>query len=165
MTVLAFPRREILPRNAGLTVEIFRGFAKFRDGYDEAVLQELAQMLCRRMEEEEADQIMADALALDNEIRFRLPCGPAIQEPGEGHVCADEEALVTLVGHAENKGSGVAIAMAERLGIEDHAVLRDYASALARSLKRGGIEIEWGSARAAMPMTACDGSAGLGIRH
>jgi hypothetical protein len=163
MTVHAFPRRGFLPRNAGLTVEIFRRLAKFREGYDEAILQELAEMLRRHMEEDEADQIMSDALALDNEIRFRLPCGLAVQDAGEGHAGAGEEALVTLIGHAEDGDAIMAVAMAERLGVENHHVLLELASALARSLKRGGIEIEWGSARAAMRMAACDGPARPGI--
>ena len=37
-------------------------------------------MLCRCMPETQADKVMSDALAMDNELRFRLPRGLSLDD-------------------------------------------------------------------------------------
>ena len=145
---------EFLPPNVALTAEILRTLSKFREGYDERVLQGLFEMLCRLMTEGHADKIMSDALALDNEIRFRLPLGLDFGEPGDECASKDEEVLITLVGHAEKAAGVTAAAMADKLGIGNHQTLRERACALARSLRLAGVEIEWGRTPPPTPMEA-----------
>ena len=163
MTVHTLPRMEVLPPNARLVAEIFRGLAVFRKDYDETILQELVARLRRHMPEGDADKVMSDALTMDNEIRFRLPSGLALRETGAGFASPAEKALMTLIGHAEEPDDMLARAAAVELGIENHRVLRKCASLLARSLTQAGIEIEWGAAPAAMQMAAC-GSPYVDIR-
>jgi hypothetical protein len=62
--------------------------------------------------------------------------------------------LTRLIAHAGARDHSLATAAAEELGIENHRILRKYASVLASSLAQGGIEIGWEGAAATMPMTA-----------
>jgi hypothetical protein len=154
MSVRVLPKSQVLPGSLALTVEIFRALAEFRRRCDEGILQDLFARLRRLMDEPAADEILSSALALDNEIRFRRPAGLALRDRDDELVSPDEETLAMLIGHAEEKDHPTAIAMAERLGIGNHHVLREYAYALALSLRHGGIEIEWGGGSATMPIAA-----------
>jgi hypothetical protein len=154
MTVRALTPRKLLPPGAALTIELFRGLSEFRQDYDETVLQALFAMLCEHMTEDHADAILSDALALDNESRFRLPCGIATRDPGGDFASSDEEALVGLIACAEDYDDPASAVMAERLGIATHYALRGCACSLAQSLNRAGVEIEWGHATATMGVVA-----------
>jgi hypothetical protein len=154
MTVRALPQRKLLPPHVALTIELFRGLSEFRQDYDGTILESLFAMLCEHMTGDEADKILSDTLALDNEIRFRLPCGLAVHDPGDDFASPDEEALVTLIARAEDHGDPTAALMAERLGIASYHALRECASSLARSLRQAGIETEWEHAPAAMGVAA-----------
>jgi hypothetical protein len=155
MTVHALPPRKLpsrkfLPLEVTLTAEIFRRLSEFREDYGEAILQSLFGLLRQHMSEEDADRIMSDALTLDNEIRFRLPCGLSMLSSGEDFLSTDEEALVALLGHVGDPDGAMAIAMAERLGIGSHQVLRECACGLARSLEHAGIRLDHRSPPPAM---------------
>jgi hypothetical protein len=126
-----------------LVAEIFRKLAEFRRDYDESVLQELVAMLRRRMSERQADKVMCDALAMDNELRFRLPAGLSLHRNETGLPCADARALITLIAHACDPDDSLAATAAEELGVRNHRVLRKCASVLALSLAQGGLEIGW----------------------
>jgi hypothetical protein len=105
------------------------------------------------MSEVEADQVMSEALALDNEIRFRLPDGLRMRARGDVLSSTDEAALAALIAYADD--SAMAIAMAGKLGVGSHDIMRQHALALTLSLRRGGVQIEWESApTAAMAVTA-----------
>ena len=150
------PLDEIATRSADaqLIGAIFRKLAQFREDYDERFLHELFAMLRRRMPEHQADKVMSDALAMDNEIRFRLRGGLSLDEDGLDFPCPHAQALTRLIAHAGARDHSLAAAAAEELGIENHRILRKYASVLASSLAQGGIEIGWEGAPATMPMTA-----------
>jgi hypothetical protein len=154
MTVHVLDETTARPAAARLIGDIFRKLAQFREDYDERFLQELFAMLCCRMSAGRADKVMSDALAMDNEIRFRLPDGLSLDEddldfPGQ-HV----QALTRLIAHAGAADHNLVAAAAEELGIENHRILRKCASVLASSLAQGGIEIGWESEPATLPMTA-----------
>jgi hypothetical protein len=150
------PLNEMTTRSADarLIGTLFRKLAQFREDYDERYLHELFAMLRRRMPEQQADKVMSDALALDNEIRFRLPDGLLLEEDDPDFPCARAQALTRLISHAGAGDHGLAAAAAEELGIENHRILRKYASVLASSLAQGGIEIGWDAGPETMPMTA-----------
>jgi hypothetical protein len=152
MTIRTTPQRETPSAKVRFIAEIFRTLALFRKDYDERLLQELAATLRRRMSDEEADRIMSDALVMDNEIRFRLPAGLALEKVGATSVSADERALAALIVDADDP-EGAATA-AEVLGIAQHRVLRQCASLLAGSLRRAGIETEWGATPATVQMVS-----------
>ena len=153
MTIHAL--KEIAKRSADacLIGTLFRKLAQFRKDYDERYLHELFATLCRRMPEQQADKVMSDALAMDNEIRFRLPGGLALEEDNPEFPCPRANALTRLIAHAGAAEHGLAAAAAEELGIENHRILRKYASVLAWSLAQGGIEIGWDGAPDTLPMT------------
>jgi hypothetical protein len=163
MSVRVLPEAEVLSPPVALSIELFRALAEFRQAYDEGILQDLFARLRRLTDEKAADEILANALALDNEIRFRMPAGLALRDQDDELVSPDEEALATLIGLAEEEDNPAVIAMAERLGIENHHVLRACASALARSLRRAGIEIELGGGPAVMPVTAYTATKRIGL--
>ncbi|MBV9567426.1 MAG: hypothetical protein JO172_04750 [Hyphomicrobiales bacterium] len=140
--------------NARLVSEIFRKLAEFRIDYDETYLHELFAMLRRRMPERQADRVMSDALAMDNEIRFRLPDGLSLGEDDAGFPSPEAQALTRLIAYAGATDHSLAAAAAEELGIENHRILRKCASVLASSLAQGGIEIGWEAASVAIPMKA-----------
>ncbi|SEC14662.1 hypothetical protein SAMN05444161_0595 [Rhizobiales bacterium GAS191] len=150
MTLHVFSPAPAAPHAARLVLDIFRRLAAFREDYDEAVLHGLAAMLRRHMPEGAADKVTSDALVMDNEIRFRLPAGLAMQPQGEFRATHEEAALLSLVRHADDADDRLAVEAAERLGIVYHRVLRNCARMLARSLRQGGVETEWEAAPAAM---------------
>ena len=162
MMVRALQQGKFLPPNVALTIELFRGLFEFRQSYDELILQSLFAMLRERLTEREADKVLSDALALDNEIRFRLPCGLAVYDPSDDFASPDEEALVLMIAHAEDHGDPIGAVMAERLGITCHHVLRGCASTLAQSLKQAGIEIEWGHVPARLGLASATAVPNLG---
>jgi hypothetical protein len=133
---------------------IFRKLAQFREDYDEIFLHELLAMLCPLMPEQQADKVLSDALAMDNEIRFRLPGGLSLDEDDMSFPCPRTRALTRLIAHAGANHHSLASAAAEELGIENHRILRKYASVLASSLAQGGIEFGWEVAPAGMPMAS-----------
>jgi hypothetical protein len=165
MMVRALRQGKLLPPNVALTVELFRGLFEFRQNYDELILQCLFAMLRESVTEHDADKILSDALVLDNEIRFRLPCGLAMYEPGDDFASPDEEALVLMIAHAEDHGDPIGAVMAERLGIKCHHVLRGCASTLAQSLKQAGIEIEWRHVPARLGLASAAAVPNLGHCH
>ncbi|MBV8448603.1 MAG: hypothetical protein JO094_00020 [Hyphomicrobiales bacterium] len=132
--------------DAHLVLEIFRKLAEFRIDYDETCLHELFATLRRHMPEHHADQVMSDALVMDNEIRFRLPGGLSLDEDEAGFPGPDAQALMRLIAHAGATDHSLAAQAAEELGIENHRILRKCASVLASSLAQGGIEIGWEAA-------------------
>jgi len=153
MTVHALNEFAKQSTDARLIVTVFRKLAQFREDYDERYLHELFATLCRRMPEEQADKVMSDALAMDNEIRFRLPDGLSLEEDDPAFPCPHARALQRLVAHAGAAEHDLAAAAAEELGIENHRILRKYAGVLASSLTRGGVEIVWDGAADNLPMT------------
>jgi hypothetical protein len=146
-------------RPASATVlDIFRRLAEFRAEYDEAVLFSLATVLRHLMPESAADKVMSDGLTMDNEIRFRLPAGLSLREPGELGASTDEADLLALVRHSADMDDRLAGEAAERLGIVHHRILRSCARVLERSLKQGGVEIEWEAAPRVLPGAAAASS-------
>ncbi len=139
--------------DARLIGAIFRKLAQFREDYDERWLHELFAMLCRRMPAPQADKVMSDALAMDNEIRFRLPQGVFQDEDDLDFSSPRIEALTRLIAHAGTSDHSLAAVAAEELGIENHRILRRCASVLASSLAQGGMEIGWEAEAAPLPMT------------
>jgi hypothetical protein len=153
MTVHILSGNGATARHVAPPIEIFRWLSEFRQGGGEGLLQDLFDRLRLRMGEVEADRVMSDALALDNEIRFRRPGGLELRPRGDVFLSADEAALAALIGHAHDLA--IAPAMAEKLGIGSHDILRQHAASFAGSLREGGIEYEWeGAATAAMAVTA-----------
>jgi hypothetical protein len=146
MTVHAFREMTRAPADAGLIIEIFGKLVEFRRDYDETVLHDLAVILRARMSEPQADKAMCDALAMDNEIRFRLPAGLSLREEETGFPCTDTRALMKLIAHAGDPDHSLAAAAAEELGVQSHRILRKCASVLALSLAHGGLEIGWADA-------------------
>jgi hypothetical protein len=156
MTVHSLPEMTATSSDARFIAAIFRKLAEFREDYDERYLHELAAMLCRYMPETQADKVMSDALAMDNELRFRLPRGLSLNDDDDDTFTpADAEALTRLIAHAGATDHSLAAAAAEELGIENHRILRKCASVLALSLAEGGIEIGWEAPPAAMQTNAC----------
>ena len=150
------PRNEMTTQSSNdrLVGEIFWKLAEFRKDYNETFLHELFAMLCRRMSERQADKVISDALAMDNEVRFRLPGGLSLDENNAGFPSSDVQALTRLIACAGAKDHSLAAAAAEELGIENHRILRKCASVLASSLAQGGIEIGWEAAPLAISMKA-----------
>jgi hypothetical protein len=140
--------------DARLIGAIFCKLAQFREDYDERFLHELFAMLCRRMPAHQADKVMSDGLAMDNEIRFRVPRGLSLDEDEADFPGPHLQALTRLIAHAGATDHSLAAAAAEELGIENHRILRKCASVLASSLAQGGIEIGWEAEPATLPMTA-----------
>src|SRR6478672_5432666 len=101
MRVRVTRHKEFLPSHAALMIDVFRGLSAFRSSSDERVLQELFAKLCEHMAEDAADRVLSAALALDNEIRFRMPCGLSLREQGDDPASPHEKALIILVAHAE----------------------------------------------------------------
>lgn len=153
MTVHALNEIARQSADARLIGTVFRKLAQFREDYDERYLHELFTTLCRRMPEQQADKVLSDALAMDNEIRFRLPGGLWLEEDNPAFPCPCVQALTRLIAHAGVSDHGLAAVAAEELGIENHRILRKYASVLASSLSQGGIEIGWDGAPDTLPMT------------
>jgi hypothetical protein len=135
---------------SAVVIDIFRRLAEFRVDYEEAVLHGLATMLRRHMPESAADMVISDALTMDNEIRFRLPAGLSLRELAEFGASADETDLLTLIRHSADTDDRHAAEAAERLGIMHHRILRSCARLLERSLRQGGVEIEWEAAPTAL---------------
>ena len=158
---LAGPRE--LTANERRIADLFRRLGKFREDCDAAILDEIALGLRLRMSEAQADQVMSDAVLVDNELRFRLAGGIDLNKPGDQFATADEDALVTLIGAATH--DFVAVVAAERLGIDNHRVLRQAAALLLRSLERGGFGVGWSDPRNRLWRgVTCRGTCPRGLR-
>ena len=71
---------------------------------------------------------------------------------------------MALLGHAGDPNGAMAIAMAERLGIGSHQVLRECACSLARSLEHAGIRLDRRSPPPAMrAVSAMPAASRLGL--
>lgn len=131
-------------------LELFRHLAAFRCNYDEAALQAAARHVERRFDRDQADDVMAAAILLDNEMRCQTELPFAQDEPGAEAVTACEHDFLALLKAAALASDRAAIGACSRLEVTDSRSLLACARRLARAL-------EWSTSseratRSALPM-------------
>lgn len=119
-------------------LELFRHMAVFRTTYDEEALQSAARHVERRLGREQADEVMADAVLLDNELRCQTAVTLAFEEPLTLETSVGELDFLALLKAGASGSDRAAIGACRRLQVADSRSLLFYARRLARSLGWSG---------------------------
>jgi hypothetical protein len=115
-------------------LELFRHLAVFRTTYDEEALQSAARHAERRLGRDQADEVMADAVLLDNELRCQTPAALTFEAPMTIEPSAGELDFLALLKAGALASDRAAIGACRRLQVADSRALLFYATRLAHSL-------------------------------
>lgn len=117
-------------------LDLFRHLAVFRRHYDEHALSQAARHLELALGRERADDVMADAVLLDNEMRCQTDAAFASSTPGACQSSQSELDFVSFLNAVAGGSERAAMGACSRLGITDSRALLLYAKRLTRQLTR-----------------------------
>lgn len=138
VSVSPAPASKPLSERERFVLELFRHLAVFRSTYDEEALQSAARHVERRLGRDQADEVMADAVLLDNELRCQTAVTLAFEDPLTIETSASELDFLALLKAGASGSDRAAIGACRRLQVADSRALLFYARRLARSLGWSG---------------------------